>query len=242
MRMMNDVGMLQDIAVTAFFPMLAKALIVAGMIALMFWMNASLALIAVVVFPLFWLRSISLSRRMREVAKKQRRQEGAMAATVAESVQAIKTVQALSLEDTFARAFSTQSEKTLTQDVKGTRLAAALERSLDVLIALATALVLWHGTRLVLNRQATPGELLVFLDVVAAGLKTTPRTYVPTDTGDGGGGTALGAPSMMAIPRLNSAKATLEPSVAMPYAWTGLRSLTTSCGDAKFERSIFATP
>ena len=163
MRMMNDVGMLQDVAVTAFFPMLAKALIVAGMIALMFWMNSSLALIAVVVFPLFWLRSISLSRRIREVAKKQRRQEGAMAATVAESVQAIKTVQALSLEDTFARAFSTQSEKTLSQDVKGTRLAAALERSLDVLIAVATALVLWHGTRLVLSRQATPGELLVFL-------------------------------------------------------------------------------
>ncbi len=163
MRMMNDVAMLQDVAVTALFPMLAKALIVAGMIALMFWMNGPLALIAVVVFPLFWLRSISLSRRIREVAKKQRRQEGAMAATVAESVQAIRTVQALSLEDTFARAFSTQSEKTLRQDVKGKRLAAALERSLDVLIAIATALVLWYGTRLVLGKQATAGELLVFL-------------------------------------------------------------------------------
>jgi len=86
-----------------------------------------------------------------------------MAATVAESVQAIKTVQALSLEDTFARAFSTQTERTLSQDVKGKRLAATLERSLDVLIAIATALVLWHGTRLVLGKQATAGELLVFL-------------------------------------------------------------------------------
>jgi len=162
-RMMNDVGMLQDVAVTALFPLLAKALIVAGMLALMFYMQWQLALIAVAVLPLFWLRSVRVGRRIREVAKKQRRQEGAMAATFSESISAIRTVQALSLEETFARAFSTQSEKSLKQDVKGKRLSAALERSLDVLIALATALVLWQGTRLVLRKEITPGELLVFL-------------------------------------------------------------------------------
>src|SRR2546426_732716 len=164
-RMMNDVGMLQDVAVTALFPLLAKALIVAGMLALMFYMQWQLALIAVVVFPLFWLRSIRVGRRIREVAKKQRRREGAMAATFTESISAIRTVQALSLEETFARAFTAQSNKSLKQDVRGKRLAAALERSLDVLIAVATALVLWYGTRLILRKppEITPGALLVFL-------------------------------------------------------------------------------
>jgi ATP-binding cassette subfamily B protein len=86
-----------------------------------------------------------------------------MAASFSESLTAIRTVQALSLEETFARAFSTQSEKSLKQDVKGKRLSAALERSLDVVIAVATAGVLWYGTRLVLSRTITAGELLVFL-------------------------------------------------------------------------------
>ena len=162
-RMMNDVGMLQDVAVTAFLPLTAKALIVAGMLGLMFWMNWQLAFLAAAVLPLFWLRSVSLGRRIREVAKKQRRQEGAMAATFAESISAIKTVQSLSLEETFARAFSSESERSLKEDVKGKRLSAALERSLDVLLALATALVLWHGTRLVLRAEITAGDLLVFL-------------------------------------------------------------------------------
>src|SRR5438552_4297439 len=162
-RMMNDVGMLQDVAVTALFPLLAKVLIVAGMMALMFWMQWQLALIAVAVFPLFWLRSISVGRRIREVAKKQRQREGAMAATFTESITAIRTVQALSLEENFARAFSTQSEKSLKQDVRGKRLSASLERSLDVVIAVATALVLWYGTRLVLRKVISAGELLVFL-------------------------------------------------------------------------------
>jgi len=162
-RLVGDVGMLQDVAVTALLPMLAKALIVAGMIGLMFWMNWMLGVIAFAVFPLFWLRSISLSKRIREIAKRQRRQEGDMAASIAESMSAIRTVQALSLEETFSDSFTSSSDKTSLSDVKGKRLSAALERSVDVLIALATALVLWFGTRMVLDRQITAGELLVFL-------------------------------------------------------------------------------
>ena len=162
-RMMSDVGMLQDVAVTAFFPLLAKILIVGGMVVLMFWMQWQLAFIAVAVFPAFWLRSISVGRRIREVAKKQRLREGAMAATFTESISAIKTVQALSLEESFARAFSNESERSLKQDVKGKRLSAGLERSLDVIIAVATAGVLWYGTVLVLRKALSPGELLVFL-------------------------------------------------------------------------------
>lgn len=162
-RVINDVGMLQDVAVTALLPLLAKVLIVAGMVGLMFWMNWRLALIAVAVFPLFWLRTVTLTDRIREVAQKQRRQEGAMAATAAESIGAIKTVQALSLEEVFAQSFSSQSEKSLKQDVKGKRLSATLERSVDVIIAAATALVLWYGTRLVLRGSISSGDLLVFL-------------------------------------------------------------------------------
>jgi ATP-binding cassette, subfamily B, bacterial len=162
-RLIGDVGMLQDVAVTALLPMLAKILIVGGMIGLMFWMNWQLAVIAIGVFPLFWLRTLTLSKQMQEVAKKQRRQEGAMAAAVAESMQAIRTVQVLSLEERFSESFSSESDRTAKQDVRGKRLSAALERSVDVLVALATALVLWFGTRLVLDHKVTPGELLVFL-------------------------------------------------------------------------------
>ena len=170
-RLISDVGMLQEVAVTALLPMLAKALVVLGMIGLMFWMNWRLAVIAVAVFPLFWLRTISLSKRIREVAQTQRRQEGAMAASAAESINAIRTVQALSLEEKFADAFSFTSDKTSYSDVKGKRLSAALERWVDVLIALATALVLWFGTRMVLAHELSAGQLLVFL----AYLKSTYR-------------------------------------------------------------------
>ena len=67
------------------------------------------------------------------------------------------------MEEKFAGTFSSTSDSTSLSDVKGKRLSAALERSVDVLVAFATALVLWFGTRMVLAQEVTPGELLVFL-------------------------------------------------------------------------------
>lgn len=162
-RVMSDVSMLQDVAVTALLPTLAKILIVVGMFVLMLWMNWQLALIAVSLWPLFLLRSITLTRQIREVAQQQRQREGAMAATAAESFSSMRTVQALSLESKFADTFSRDSETNLKQDVRAKRLSAALGRWVNVLIACSTALVLWYGGHSVLNGKITAGDLLVFL-------------------------------------------------------------------------------
>src|SRR5207249_8932430 len=100
-RVVSDVGMLQDVVVTAVLPMLAKTLVFCGMVALMFWLNWRLTLLALLVLPFFWLRTVTLSPQIQEVARKQRKREGAMAAMAAETMSAIKTVQALSLGGVF---------------------------------------------------------------------------------------------------------------------------------------------
>ncbi|OLC07095.1 MAG: protein tyrosine phosphatase [Gemmatimonadetes bacterium 13_1_40CM_70_11] len=162
-RVISDVGFLQDVTVTAFLPLLANALTLVGMTAVMLWLSAPLTLLALATGPLFWVCTMRISRRIRETARRQRQQEGAMAATAAESIGAVKVVRALSLEGTFAQAFTGQSRKNLATGVAATRLSAGLERTVDLLIAVATALVLWFGARLVLHGGMTPGDLIVFL-------------------------------------------------------------------------------
>jgi len=162
-RVISDMGMLQDVVVTALLPLAGRLLILTGMAAVMFWMNWRLALLALALLPLFWLRAVRLNRAIREVAHQQRRREGAMAATAAESLSGMKVVQALAAAETFTDSFARQNDKTLSQDVKGKRLVANLERSVDFLVAGSTALVLWQGTRFVLAGAMTPGDLLVFL-------------------------------------------------------------------------------
>jgi ATP-binding cassette, subfamily B, bacterial len=162
-RVVGDVGMLKDATVTAALPLLANLLALAGMVGVMVWLEWRLAAVVLLTAPLFWLCTVRIGRRIREVARAQRQREGAMASTAAEALGAIKVVQALGLEATFAGTFTREGRHNLTEGVKASRLTARLERTVDVLIAAATALVLWYGARLVLGGALTPGDLLVFL-------------------------------------------------------------------------------
>jgi ATP-binding cassette, subfamily B, bacterial len=162
-RVINDVGMLKEVVVTAFLPLLGNALVLTGILAVMVRLDWQLLVLVLLVFPLFWLRSSQAGERIQEVAKKQRAREGAMAATAAESLASIRAVQALALERSFEGAFDGKNRETLKDDVKVKRLSAGLERSFDVLIALATGIVMFAGARSVLAGTTTPGDLVVFL-------------------------------------------------------------------------------
>ncbi|HUE75446.1 MAG TPA: ABC transporter ATP-binding protein, partial [Chloroflexota bacterium] len=105
-RVIGDVGLLKDVIVTAMLPMLGNTLILLGMLSLMLWLNWQLTLLGLVTVPLFWFATSRLSRRIQEVARAQRQREGALASTAAESIGAIKTVQALSLEKMFSQTFA----------------------------------------------------------------------------------------------------------------------------------------
>jgi ATP-binding cassette, subfamily B, bacterial len=163
LRVIGDVGMLRDAMTTAALPLTANLMVLAGMVGVMLWMRWELALLVLATAPLFWLATARIGRRLREVAKAQRQREGAMAATAAEAIAAIKVVQALSLEGRFAQAFAGDNDRSLRAGVKASRLTAGLERTVDVLIALGTALVLGCGALLVLRGTLSPGDLLVFL-------------------------------------------------------------------------------
>lgn len=162
-RMIGDVGMVQEVTVTAVLPMLGNALVLVGMFAVMFWLEPVLAAIAACTLPLMAIATLRRGRTIRHAARRTRRQEGALAATASESFAAIKTVQSLSLGERFAGAFSRQNDANLGEGVRVKRLSAGLERGMDILIALATAAVLWVGAVRVLDGQLSAGELLVFL-------------------------------------------------------------------------------
>lgn len=162
-RISTDTTRLQEIMLTAVMPLLVSILTLVGMIGVMFWIDARLTLLALITFPFFWVTATRLSDRIRDSSRKQRQREGEVAATIAESIGAIKLIQALSLQDAFANVFSHQNKKSLKESVKTQKLSANLERTVDFVIAIGTAIVLWYGARLALRDALTPGDVLVFL-------------------------------------------------------------------------------
>ncbi|MCI0363832.1 MAG: ABC transporter ATP-binding protein/permease [Phycisphaerales bacterium] len=162
-RITGDIGRLKDVVVTAAMPMAAHVLTLVSMMAVMLWMNWRLALLAAITLPLFLLLTRRFGSRIRQAARRERQREGKLSATAAEAIAAIRTVQALSLQEMPNRAFAAHNRSSMWEGVQVKRLSARLERTVDLLIAVATALVLWFGARQVLAGELTPGDLVVFL-------------------------------------------------------------------------------
>lgn len=163
LRLISDVAMLKETAVTAAMPLLASLLVLAGMVGIMLVLDWRLTLLALAPLPLLALTSARLTRRIRAVSRESRKREGELAATAAEAMAGIGAVQALGLEDHFQRRFDGAGRRDLRAGVRGKRLAAALERSVDLLTGMGLAVVLWFGTGRVLDGQLSPGDLLVFI-------------------------------------------------------------------------------
>jgi len=170
-RLVGDIGVMKDVAVTALLPLVANVLILAGMAVVMLWFNWQLGLIALSLLPLVGLSTHRLGHRIHHTARAQRHHEGELAARAAESMVAVRVVRALSLEHDFGRTFASGNRGSLSEGVRGKRLEARLERTVDVLVACATAAVLWMGARLVLAGRLTPGDLLVFLAYLKTGFR-----------------------------------------------------------------------
>jgi ATP-binding cassette subfamily B protein len=170
-RVIADIGQLNNAVINAALPLLANSLLVATMMGVMVWVNWKLGLVAMATLPLLGFLTSNFSRRVHKAARTQRDRESEMAATASEAVTNIKLVHALSLEPIFSRLFAQQNNASRKADVKGSQLAAALGRTIGFLIAITTALVLWYGTRLVLAKELTPGELLVFLTYMRTAFK-----------------------------------------------------------------------
>jgi len=170
-RVIGDIGLLKDVAVTAFMPLVGSLMVLTSMAALMFWLNWRLALLVLLSAPLYWIPTLILGKRIQTASRKQRKRQGAMASTVAESIGAMAVVQTLSLEETFADQFGKQNQKDLKEGVKVKRLLAKLQGTVQLMTGISTAAVLFYGTILVLRNSLSAGELLVFLSYLKAAFK-----------------------------------------------------------------------
>ncbi len=163
LRVIGDVNLLKDVLVSALLPLCGNLALLIGMLTVMLVMQWRLGLVAAAVVPLFAISTLRLGRRIRQGARDQRQREGSLARRTAESIGGIRTVRALALEDNFGEGFRAQNARSYGDGAKVTRLEARLERTVDVLVALATAGVLWVGAGLVSSQAMSAGDLVVFL-------------------------------------------------------------------------------
>ncbi len=170
-RVTGDVGRLQEVTVTAALPLVGNVVTLLGMLVVISVLDLQLALLVLLVFPVFAVTSVRLTRRISSVSRGQRQAEGALASLATESLSSMKVVQAYSLEAQMQDSFGGSNDKSLKDGVQAKKLSAGLERKTDVLVGIATGLVLYVGAQRVLAGALTPGELVVFLTYLKTAFK-----------------------------------------------------------------------
>lgn len=170
-RITSDVGRLKEVAVTAALPLVGNLATLAAMLVVVLVLDWQLALCMLVVFPVFLLTGRTATSRIHTVSRKQRKAEGHLATLATETLSSMKVVQAYTLEPEMQSRFASDNVKTLKDGVKAKKLSAGLERATDVLVGVATALVLYVGAQRVLAGALTPGELVVFVTYLKAAFK-----------------------------------------------------------------------
>ena len=150
-RIVSDVSRMQEVAVTAGLPLLANMATLAVMLVVMLVLDPLLSLVVVVAVGSFGLTSSGISKKIAVASRKTRKGEGQLANTAQETLSAIRIVQAYGLETLIEDRFVSANRKSLRAGVTSRRLAARLERSTDLIVGIATAVVTVGGGLRVLD-------------------------------------------------------------------------------------------
>ena len=170
-RIVGDVARMQEVAITAGLPLMANVATLLVMVVVMFVLDPLLASVVLVAVVAFAVTSGPTSRKITAASRQTRKGEGQLANTAQESLASIRVVQAYGLENLVEENFTSANRTSLREGVRSRRYAARLERTTDVIVGLATAIVLVGGGLRVMQGAMSPGDLVLFTTYLRTTMK-----------------------------------------------------------------------
>lgn len=227
MRITGDLNLLKELLVSILLNLGSRVVIVIGMLSAMFWMDATLTLIALSVVPVLLIANTHFSSRIKTESRRQRRKEGLLADAVHESMTGIGLTKIFAQEKKQEKRFSKGVDSDVRAGLRIRRLEATFSRTVEVIVALGMCLVLWFGVKRALAQELSAGDLLIFISYMR-------QLYRPVrDTARLSTRTAKAVASAQRVIEVLELKAPVDDDPSGVSA----SSLT---GDIRFDRVSFA--
>jgi ATP-binding cassette, subfamily B, bacterial len=160
-RVTGDVNAVGDLFAQTLGTLASSSLILLGMFVVTFWLDPLLALVAFLVTPLLLVTTMHYQKRIKQMARSQRAKEGEIASLATEALSAMQVIKAFGTESFEQDRVQRTSAERLKVGVETSRVEARFGALVDVLGAVATALVLCLGVLSVADGRITPGDLVV---------------------------------------------------------------------------------
>ena len=161
-RVQSDVSVLQDLLTSGLLTILADFAGLGMVIFFLLYQDVPLALITLTTVPVLAVIMVLWQRRARVVFVRVRQAIAVVNANLQENVSGVRVIQTLSREDENVRRFGVVNADNLNANVEAGRLTAAVMPLVEVLVAVATALVIGVGGWWVLQGSITLGVLVAF--------------------------------------------------------------------------------
>ena len=163
-RVINDVGTLREFVTWATLAIVRDILAIIGILIAMLSLNLRLSLLTFTVLPLMVVATILFRRAARRNYRKVRAAVSWTNSVLAENVNAVRVVQAFSRQLHNHTNFREYVNRYfLERSLDAAKVASVFTPIVDVLGAIATALVVYLGGTAVMGESMTPGVLIAFV-------------------------------------------------------------------------------
>lgn len=162
-RLTTDTTLVQSIAGVNLSMTLRSAIQMVGALALMIATSPSLAGMIIVLMPLVIAPIIIVGRKLRTLSRESQDKIADTSGLAGETLSAIQTVQAFTLEGLHTTRYSKAVEDSFDVSIRRSKVRALMTAVGTMLIFGAITFVLWQGAHRVLDKEMTGGELSQFL-------------------------------------------------------------------------------
>ena len=162
-RVTTDVDALNDLFASGVISVFRDIVTLAGIMAILLWMDWRLALVAFSVLPLIALVTHWFRKNARESYQKVRGWIARINAFLQENITGMSTVQLFRREDRNFAKFDDINRQHRTANIESIFYYATFYPTVEFLGALATALIIWYGGGWSLQGTLTLGSLVAFL-------------------------------------------------------------------------------
>ena len=162
-RVTSDVDVLNDLFTSGVVTVFGDVFTLAGIMAMMVWMNWRLAIVAFSVLPLIVLVTQWFRRNVRESYRVVRGLIARINAFLQEHITGMMTVQLFRREGLSFERFDEIDRRHRDANIESIFYYAVFYPAIEAISALASALIIWYGGESVLRNTLTLGALVAFL-------------------------------------------------------------------------------
>jgi len=166
-RVLNDTEHMQRIFVDGLEEIVTAGLTLIGIMAVLFWLNWKLALLALIPIPLLVVGALAFTKRVHGHYRQIRKGAAELNALLQDALAGIRETMGFNRQPYEMERFGRKSDQCRRETLKAMYLWSYYSPGMMLIGSLGGALVLWFGTQEVLQKHLSVGELVMFVSYLA---------------------------------------------------------------------------